>query len=433
MKTLTKKSVVSFLLIGMILALSSNNLFSQPELIHDRAMIKPSLTYLKPGEKKQFKIVMLATRFMAARNPEVVKWSVNDIVGGNKELGTINEKGVYQAPNTTPKPCKVHICGYAKEAQNSYLFATAIIGESPPKYKSLKVWSEKVGDPETRLISPHGIGLDKKGNILIADQDASRIFRYTANGEFLGEIGDGPGSKSGQFKTPREVRSDAAGNIFVTDGKGDRPRIQVFNQNGEFLRIFAEKGRGPGQILRCHGISFGPDQTVLISDVDNMRVNVYDYVGKFLYDFGAGLAYENMNPGEMNAPHGIFVDRSGDVFVNSYYGPMQKFTPEGAVLYSFAHGDPPDGPVYFHNITGDKWGNVYLMVRSSEGYQGEIESGKGKKISIMKFNNNGDFIAGWSFSDPEHSETTAVVDDNGLVYALFAGNEEMGVEIFIEE
>ena len=352
MKTLTKKSVVPFLLISVILALTSNDLFSQPERIHDRAMIKPSLTYLKPGEKKQFKIVMLATRFMAARNPEGVKWSVNDIVGGNKELGTINEKGVYQAPNTTPKPCKVHICGYAKEAQNSYLFATAIIGESPPKYKSLKVWSEKVGDPETRLISPHGIGLDKKGNILIADQDASRIFRYTANGEFLGEIGDGPGSKLGQFKTPREVRSDATGNIFVTDGKGDRPRIQVFNQNGEFLRIFAEKGRGPGQILRCHGISFGPDQTVFISDVDNMRVNVYDYVGKFLYDFGAGLAYENMNPGEMNAPHGIFVDRNGDVFVNSYYGPTQKFTPEGAVLYSFAHGDPPDGPVYFTNNKG---------------------------------------------------------------------------------
>jgi hypothetical protein len=376
---------------------------------------------------------MLATRFMATRNPEVVKWSVNDIVGGNKELGTINERGVYEAPNKIPEPCNVHICGYTKEAQNSFLFATVIIGDSPPKYNSLRVWSEKVDDPKTRLESPHGIGLDKKGNILIADQNASRVFRYTANGEFLGEIGEGPGNLPGHFNTPREVRRDAEGNIFVTDSKGDKPRIQVFNHEGEFLRIFGEKGRGPGQILRCHGISFGPNQRIFITDVDNMRVNVYNYSGDFLYDFGAGLAYENMNPGEMNAPHGLFVDRSGDVFVNSYYGPTQKFTPEGAVLYSFAQGDPPDGPVYFHNITGDKWGNVYLMVRSSEGYQGEIESGSGKKISIIKFNNNGNFITGWSFSNPEHSETTAVVDENGLVYALFAGKEEMGVEIFIEK
>ena len=51
----------------------------------------------------------------------------------------------------------------------------------------------------------------------------------------------------------------------------------------------------------------------------------------------------------------------------------------------------------------------------------------------MKFNNNGDFITGWSFSNPKHSETTAVVDNNGLVYALFSGNNEMGVEIFVEE
>ena len=51
----------------------------------------------------------------------------------------------------------------------------------------------------------------------------------------------------------------------------------------------------------------------------------------------------------------------------------------------------------------------------------------------MKFNNNGDFVTCWSFSDPRHSETTAVIDDNGLVYALFVGEKEMGVEIFVEE
>jgi hypothetical protein len=229
------------------------------------------------------------------------------------------------------------------------------------------------------------------------------------------------------------VSSDAAGNIFVTDSKGDRPRIQVFDHAGKLLRIFGVKGRGPGQLLRSHGIGFGPKGRVFITDVDNMRVNVYESAGKFLYHFGGGFAYENMNPDEMNAPHGIFVDRNGDVFVNSYYGPTQKYTPEGAVLLAFAHGDPPDGPVYFHSLTGDKWGNVYLLVRSIGGYQGAIENSSGKKISIMKFNNNGDFITGWSFSNPKHSETTAVVDDNGLVYALFSGNNEMGVEIFVEE
>jgi len=147
MKKFARASLVALIMLGVVLALVSNNLFAQPEKIHGRAMIKPSLIYLMPGEKKQFKVVMLATRLMAAGNPEMVKWSVNDIAGGNKELGAINEEGVYQAPHKIPKPCEVHICGYTEEAQNSHLFATVIIGDAPPKYKSLRIWTEKEGNP----------------------------------------------------------------------------------------------------------------------------------------------------------------------------------------------------------------------------------------------------------------------------------------------
>ncbi len=111
---------------------------------------------------------MSATRLMAARNPEKVIWSVNEIPGGNNQIGTIDENGLYQAPDQIPKPCEIHICAYVEEAQNNYLFATVIIGETAPKYKSLRIWTEKVNGSETRLKSPHGIGLDKEGNILIS-------------------------------------------------------------------------------------------------------------------------------------------------------------------------------------------------------------------------------------------------------------------------
>lgn len=406
---------------------------AQPDSILDRAVIKPSIVRLNPTETQQFKIIMLATRLMATSNPEKVEWSVNDIPGGNSTIGTIDLQGNYTAPPKTPQPSEVHICGYTEEAQNKYLFATVIIGKKEPTYKSVRIWAKKKGDESTKLQSPHGIGLDKNENILIADQTASRIFRYSNKGELLGEIGQGPGSEPGYFNTPREVKSDPAGNIYVTDSKGDRPRVQVFAPNGKFLRLFGIKGRAGGQLLRCHGTGFGPTGNIIITDVDNMRVNVFDSTGKFLHYFGDGLPYKDMNPGELNAPHGLFVDRNGDVFVNSYYGPTQKFTPEGAYLTDFAHGDPPDGPVYFHSLTGDKWGNIYLLVRSKSGYQGALESGGVKRISVMKYNNNGDFITSWGFSGPKHSETTAVVGEDGLVYALFVGETEMGVEIFFEE
>ncbi|KAA3613365.1 MAG: hypothetical protein DWQ05_17910 [Calditrichaeota bacterium] len=434
MKSFIFNQIVRWILpLVFLVSISISSLLAQSQPIHGRAIIKPSVVNLHLLQQKQFKVVMLATRLMAARSPEKTIWTVNDVPGGTDEFGTIDSDGVYKAPQKAPVPNEIHIGAQVAEAANSRLYATVIIGDDPPVYKSLKIWSEKSGDSDTHLRSPHGIGLDKNGNILIADQTASRVFRYNSDGKFLGEIGKGPGGANGYFKEPREVKSDADGNICVTDSKGDKPRIQFFNHEGEFLRIFGDKGRGPGQILRSHGIGFDHKQRLFITDVDNMRVNVYSATGEFSHAFSEGFVYENMNPGEFNAPHGISVDPSGDVFVTSYYGPTQKFTPDGHLLMQFAHGDPPDGPVYFHNITGDRWGNVYLLVRSITGSQGVVQREHGKKISIMKFNNNGDYITGWSFTNPEHSETEAAVDENGLVYALFSGVNEKGVEIFIEK
>jgi hypothetical protein len=421
--------------VGIISGLVLNKVQAQSIQIQDRAMIRPSIIHLEPGEKQPFKIILKATRLNPTRNPKMVKWSVNDVEGGNKKYGTISPEGIYQAPDKMPYPREIHIGGYTEEAQNKMSYATVIIGSAPLQYKSVKIWSKPLNGEELKIKSPHGLGLDKEGNILMADEIADRIFRFSAEGKFLNEIGKGPGENPGQFKEPREVRSDPEGNIYVSDSKGDDARIQVFDNQGKLIRIFAEKGRGPGQILRAHGFGFGPNQTVSIVDVDNMRVNTYErQTGKFLFDFGTWSTYKNMNPNEMNACHGIFVDQNGDVFVNSYYGPTLKFTPEGAILAEFCQGSPPEGSVYFHNITGDKWGNVYVMARPQGGAeQARIEGGNEHPISVIKFNNNGDFITEWSYSDPKHRETTAAVNNNDVFYGMYVTKTEMVIEIFTEE
>jgi sugar lactone lactonase YvrE len=416
----------------LVLGLFLHNSQAQSIEVQDRAMIRPSIIHLDTGEEQQFKIVLKATRLNAASNPDEVQWSVNDIEGGNNTVGTISEEGVYQAPDNMPSPREIHIGGYTEEAQNKMLYATVIIGEEPPTYETKTIWTKPLNGDELQISSPHGFGLDREGNVLVADQGGDQVLRFTAEGKFLDEIGDGSGESPGQFKEPREVRSDSEGNIYVTDSKGDDPRIQVFSDEGEFLRIFGEKGRGPGQVLRAHGIGFGPDQKLYITDVDNMRVNVYDTSGEFLYDFSSWSAYNNMNPGEMNASHGMFADQNGDAFVNSYYGPTHKFTPKGTILAEFAHGDPPNGSVYFHNINGDRWGNVYIMARPEGGAE-QSRVDKENAISVMKYNNNGDFVTEWSYSDPQHRETTAAVDDNDVFYAMYVTSDEMVVEIFEEQ
>ncbi|MCC6682887.1 MAG: NHL repeat-containing protein [Phycisphaeraceae bacterium] len=392
----------------------------------NRAMIKPSLVRLQPGQTQQFKAIMLATYLMAADAPKQVTWSVNGIEGGNEQVGTIDANGVYEAPAAAPSPNEIHIIAHVPEAANSLLFATVLVGDDEPKYELVNTWSEPIKSAE-HFKSPHGIGLDKDGNLLIADVKANRVLRFTPDGKFLGDVGDGSGGEPGKFVEPRLAIIDDKGNIWATDSKSDRPRLQVFSPDGKFERQFAEKGILPGFLLRAHGMGFDRQQRLFVVDVDNFRVNVYSHDGDFLYDWGQ----VGTGPGQFNAPHGLYVDPSGDVFISGYYGPIQKFDSQGNYLFRFCHGDPPDGPVYFHSISGDRWGNVFVMVRNRSGYDNQLQTDGGRRLSVMKFNNNGDFVTGWSLEKPEHRESWAVVADDGTVYSLFQDAEHVGVQTFV--
>jgi hypothetical protein len=390
-----------------------------------RATIKPSVVRLAPGAQQRFKVILIATRLRAASAPASVQWTVNDVPGGNAEFGTIDSSGLYRAPAKAPVPHEIRVRADAEGAANRFLWATVLMGNPDPAYKLIGGWAEKTSGAG-RLRKPHGISFDAGGNLLITDQGAGRVFRYSPQGKFLAEIGRGPGSEAGQFTEPRFALVDASGNIFVTDLKGDRPRLQVFDPQGRYQRIFAEKGTGPGQILRGHGLAFDRQGRLYATDVDNMRVSIFEPSGKFVSSWGK----DGMNPGDFNAPHGLYMDPNDDVFVNGYYGPTQKFTPGGDFLFAFAHGDPPDGPVYFHSIAGDRWGNVYVTVRTLAGYQGALESQAGKKLSLMKYNNNGDFISSLSLSVKEHIESWVAVDAQGHIHALYTSRDQAGVEIY---
>lgn len=389
-----------------------------------RARIFPSVVRLAPGQEQKFKVVLRETRLQGAVAADNVVWSVNDVPGGDGRAGHISPEGLYTAPRQTPKPREVHIGAEVEAAKNRRLWATVLFNGEGAAYESIAEWSEPVAHPE-HLKDPHCIALAPDGTLLIADYNGSRVHRFTRGGEYLGDLGFGTGEGPGYVTKPRVVQADPDGNIFVSDQKKAQPRIQVFSSDGRFLRMFADKGAGPGQILRAHGLAFDSQRRLYVVDVDAMRVNVYDTSGNFLRTWGK----DGPGMGDFNAPHGITIDANDDVFVVGYYGPCQKFTADGELLRVFAEPDPPDGAVYFHGISSDRWGNVYLTVRGAGGYGGVIEDNEGNRVSIMKYNNNGDYVSSLTLSVKAHAENWAVVDNEGLVYAIFVGNELMGVEI----
>lgn len=90
------------------------------------------------------------------------------------------------------------------------------------------------------------LATDAAGNLYVSDgSNNNRVQKFDANGSFLSAFGS-LGTGDGQFYGPAGLDVDAAGNIWVADG-GINRRIQQFTSNGLFAAAFGGQGTGPGQ------------------------------------------------------------------------------------------------------------------------------------------------------------------------------------------
>jgi streptogramin lyase len=168
------------------------------------------------------------------------------------------------------------------------------------------------------------------GDMYIADGYGNA--RYKVSGRELlfswGEPGHGPG----QFILPHGIALDSAGRVYVADRENSR--VQIFSPAGEYLRewtflnrpydIFiddqdmlhiAEGGFLNYMHKRHEGPLPGHDQTMIYPPCGHSpiaRVTVCDPDGNIAAQIGG----ENpVLPGNFVAPHGIWADKRGDLYV----------------------------------------------------------------------------------------------------------------------
>jgi DNA-binding beta-propeller fold protein YncE len=299
-------------------------------------------------------------------------------------------------------------------------FADPLQSAPPPKprFRLVREWTNPSGT-KNPLQEAHNSCLDRDGNIIITDSVGSRVQRFTPEGKWLDEIGEGPGSGKAQFAGPREARVGGNGDIFVADSNNHR--IQVFDHSGKWLRAFGSKGSGGGQMLRVHGLAFSPDyRRLYVADVDNDRVSVFDPSGKFLFAFGE----RGERTGQLRDPHGLGVDGQGNVYVSNYYGPVTKFTADGKFLYEYAEGGF-HGWIHYHYGTADRHGNVYLAGRTAKA-----------KNAVVIYDRRGGYAAALPVpgeGGAELSMKSIDVGKEGRLYVTIENGKQHGIAIFDPE
>jgi DNA-binding beta-propeller fold protein YncE len=172
----------------------------------------------------------------------------------------------------------------------------------------------QAGAPGAPFNKPTKAVLSPAGEIWVSDgYGQERVHRFAPDGRLLrswGEKGSGPG----QFDTPHGLWVDSRGRVLVADRANDR--IQVFDAHGTFLTQWT-------------GLSWPNDMYVDRKDHVYVAeayagISVWDLDGHLLARWGE----QGTAPGQFaDMPHSVCVDSHGDLYVAEVVAPdrFQKF------------------------------------------------------------------------------------------------------------
>jgi DNA-binding beta-propeller fold protein YncE len=163
----------------------------------------------------------------------------------------------------------------------------------------------------------HSLAVDKRGHVWITGSyrvDATRaddmLLEFSGDGTFIRQVGSRGGSKgdadTANLHAAADVYvDDAASEVYVADGYGNRRVIVFDTRTGAFKRMWSafgapppvepapaprvigtpftpETGDGPPGFNGVHGVEVSRDGLVYVSDRNNQRIQVFTPAGKYL-------------------------------------------------------------------------------------------------------------------------------------------------------
>jgi DNA-binding beta-propeller fold protein YncE len=178
------------------------------------------------------------------------------------------------------------------------------------------------------FVWPHGIHIDRDGNVWVADARApspeelmkfpgeegkgSVVVKFSPQGKSLMTLGKAGvrGNPPEGLTDPTDVVTDPAnGDVYVAESHTDVTapnlvgRISVFDRNGKFLRVIGKTGTGPGEFRTPHAIEFDSQGRLIVADRHNHRIQILTKEGKFVAEFH-----------EFGRTSGLAIDRSDVIY-----------------------------------------------------------------------------------------------------------------------
>lgn len=209
---------------------------------------------------------------------------------------------------------------------------------------------------------PHGFRLTPDGTIWATDYDRQNghsIVRIDTTGRVLLRVGARgfPGDGPNTFNGPADVAQAENGDFFVADGHWNN-RVVKFDRTGRYVMEWGGYGSEPGQLNVPHTIVIDRRGRVLVGDRSNHRIQIFTQNGEYIDQWD-----------QFGWPSGMFIDNNDILYVADYQSKLGVTygSAEDGTVHGFIGGTAPEGVVV------DAEGNVYVgEVTGGEDSEGRI-------------------------------------------------------------
>lgn len=130
-----------------------------------------------------------------------------------------------------------------------------------------------------------GVTVNRLGHYIVSDRYNHRIQIFDSQGRFMRMFGS-EGRSDGKFSYPWGIATDQLNFIYVCDK--DNNRIQIFQSDGTFVGKFGTLGNLGGNLEHPHYIAVSNTNRIIVSDTNNHRVQVFDINGRPIFIIGEG-------------------------------------------------------------------------------------------------------------------------------------------------
>ena len=298
-------------------------------------------------------------------------------------------------------------------------------------------------------VSPAGVAVDSKGDLLIADNGVkSEIDKITPAGVFSVVAGAGsfghptPGTAtSSQLWGPDGVAVDSSDNIYIADAGNNR--IEKVTTDGT-LSVIAGNGDagtptpGPAtssRLFQPNGVAVDSSGNVYIADSTDNTIDKVTPGGTLSIIAGNGTT-GRVVPGPATSsplwnPIGVAVDSSNNVYIaDTGNNRIEKVTPTGTLSVIAGNGSavaPTAGPAfqsglsYPEGVAVDSSNNVYIADHSN--YAIEKVTPAGTLSIIAGTGTRGDPTAGLATASSLDDLEGIAADSSGNVFVTNTNDE----------